>query len=183
MDAFGERGLGLGSETSQINAVIHTDKIDHYIKEKARVKDYSKYMDDSLIIHPDLEFLKNLFETLKEYYAKFGVTINEKKTHISDLKHGFKYLQTRIFLTDTGKVILKPCRESITRERRKLKRQAKLFHKGILTDKEINQSYQSWRGSMKHKNAKRSVYEMDKLYKRLFKGGNKSGNDARRKTI
>lgn len=79
MDAFGERGLGLGSETSQINAVIHTDKIDHYIKEKARVKDYSKYMDDSLIIHPDLEFLKNLFETLKEYYAKFGVTINEKK--------------------------------------------------------------------------------------------------------
>lgn len=183
VDAFGERGLGLGSETSQINAVVHINEIDHYIKEQARIKGYNRYMDDSIIIHPDKDFLQKLFGVLKEYYAKFGVTINTKKTHICDLKHGFKYLQTRIFMTDTGKIILKPCRESITRERRKLKKQAKKFYSGDMTLEEIEQSYQSWRGAMKHRNANRTVYSMDMLYRKLFKGGSNNGNDTGRKTI
>ena len=62
VDAFGDRGLGLGSETSQINAIVHINAIDHYIKEKARIKGYGRYMDDSFIIHESKEFLENLLE-------------------------------------------------------------------------------------------------------------------------
>lgn len=54
------------------------------------------------------------------------------------------------------------------RERRKLKRQAKLLEQGILTLEEISKSYQSWRGSMKHRNSRRSIHKMDILYKGLF---------------
>ena len=98
VDAFGERGLGLGSETSQINAVVHTDKIDHYIKENQRIKGFEKYMDDSLIFHTDKGYLQELFYELKDLYAEVGITINQKKTHISDLKHGFTFLKTRFFV-------------------------------------------------------------------------------------
>ena len=187
VDAFGERGLGLGSETSQINAVVHTDRIDHYIKEVERIKGFRKYMDDNIIIHPDKGYLQELLWELKDLYAEVGVTLNQKKTHISDLKHGFTFLKTRFFLTDTGKVIKKPCRERITAARRKLKKQAKLYHQGIMTLDDIKQSYISTRGSFVHKNARRTIHNMDMLYKKLFEKEYKddtgnTGNEAKQDT-
>lgn len=168
VDAFGERGLGLGSETSQINAIVHINKIDHYIKEKERVKCYGRYMDDSFIIHPDYEYLQNLLQRLEIMYSQYGVVINKKKSKIVDLKHGFTFLKTRFYLTETGKVIKKPCRESITRERRKLNKQAKLVREGIIDNAAVLQSYNSWRGSMEHRNARKTIYSMDQLYQKLF---------------
>jgi len=185
VDAFGERGLGLGSETSQINAVVHTNKIDHYIKEQERIKGFEKYMDDSLIFHTDKGYLQELYYELKDLYAEVGVTINQKKTHISDLKHGFTFLKTRFFLTDTGKVIQKPCRVRITAARRKMKGQKILYDKGILTYEDVSQSYISTRGSFIHKNARKTIYNLDKLFNKLFGKEKPNGNktdDRRRKT-
>lgn len=169
VDAFGDRGLGLGSETSQINAIHHINKIDHYLKEVERLKYYGRYMDDSYIIHPNKKYLQNLLKLLDDKLSKYGVIINHKKTNILDLKHGFTYLKTKFFITDKGKIIRKACRDSITRERRKLKRQHKIFAQEKIKLAEIEQSYQSWRGSMKYRNASRTVKNMDNLYKILFK--------------
>lgn len=168
IDAFGEKGLGLGSETSQINAIVHINAIDHYIKEFAKIKGYGRYMDDSFIIHNSKEYLEKLLKILIEKYEAYGVKINTKKTYITDLKHGFTFLKTRFYLTDSGKIIKKPCREFITRERRKLKKQAKLVKQGRMTFEAVNTSYQSWRGSMAHRNARRTVRSMDMLFKKLF---------------
>lgn len=168
IDAFGERGLGLGSETSQINAIVHINAIDHYIKEVARIRGYGRYMDDSYLIHHSKEYLEELLEILKRMYEAYGVKINTKKTYITDLKHGFTFLKTRIYLTDSGKVVRKPCRYSVTRERRKLKKQAKLLAQGFITFEQINNSYQSWRGSMRHRNARKTVHNMDLLFNKLF---------------
>ena len=168
LDAFGDIGLGLGSETSQISAVAYINSIDHYIKETARIRGYVRYVDDSDIIHNSKQYINELLEELKKQYSIYGIRLNEKKTHITKLKSGFTFLKTRFYLTDTGKVVKKPCRDSITRERRRLKRQAKLLEKGLLNIEGIKQSYESWKGSMKHRNARRSVYNMQKLYDRLF---------------
>lgn len=168
LDAFGDIGLGLGSETSQISAVAYINSIDHYIKEKANIKVYVRYVDDSDIVHNSKEYIKILLEDLKIQYSKYGITLNEKKTHIAKLKNSFTFLKTRFYLTDTGKVVKKPCRDSITHERKKLKRQAKLLEKGVLNIEDINQSFESWKGSMKHRNARKSVYNMQKLYDTLF---------------
>jgi hypothetical protein len=56
----------------------------------------------------------------------------------------------------------------VTRQRRKLKKQAALVAKGIMTVEQVNQSYQSWRGSMKRLCAHETVKRMDALYKELF---------------
>lgn len=173
VDAFGDKGLGLGSETSQINAIVHINKIDHYIKEVIRIKCYGRYMDDSFIIHQDKKFLEDLLKELKIKYSEFGVIINEKKTNIISLKHGFTFLKTRFYITETGKIIKKPCRESITKERRKLKKQQGLLEKAIITTQEVKQSYDAWKGSMKHRNSKRTVFNMDKLFNKIFKGEKK----------
>lgn len=179
VEAFGERGLGLGSETSQINAVVHTNKIDHYIKEKEHVKGFEKYMDDSLIFHIDKGYLQELLYELEDMYAEFGITLNKKKTHIYDLKHGFTFLKTRFFLTDTGKVIKKPCRDRITAVRRALKKQAKLYEQGIMSFEDVQQSYISKRGSFVHKNARKTIHSLDMLFKKLFE---KEYKDDKRNT-
>lgn len=166
--AFGEIGLGLGSETSQINAVALRSPSDHFVKEVLRIKGYGAYMDDSYLIHEDVEYLRECLEKLREVYARYGITINEKKTKICDLRHGFTYLKTRFYITDGGHIIKKPCRDAITRERRKLKKQAKLLEAGVLTFENIRTSYASWRGSMSHRDAYRTVKSMDALFNRLF---------------
>ena len=169
LDAFGDIGLGLGSETSQISAVAYINSIDHYIKEKAKIMGYERYVDDSDIIHNSKEHINELLEVLKGKYSEYGISLNERKTHITKIKNGFTFLKTRFYLTDTGKVVKKPCRDSITRERKRLKRQASLVEKGLLDLKGVSQSYESWKGSMKHRNARKSVYNMQKLYDTLFK--------------
>lgn len=168
IDAFGDVGLGLGSETSQTNAILYTNKIDHWVKEVARCKYYCRYMDDSIIICNSKEKLNKVFQDMQPLFNEFGIVINRKKTIITKLSRGFTFLKTRFYLTETGKVIKKPCRKSITTERRKLKKQAKLLAVGTVTLDEIKQSYESWRGSMKKRNARRTVQSMNKLFKNLF---------------
>lgn len=160
--AFGDKGLGLGSETSQINAIMYPNSIDHYIKSKDKF--YGRYMDDSYIISQDKEFLKELLEELRPMYKGLGILLNPKKTQIISLNRGFKFLKTRFILADTGKVVKRPCRSCVTLERRKLKKQIKLYNQGLLTNKDMKQSFDSWVGSMLHRHSRRTVYEMTKLY-------------------
>ena len=169
VDAFGDIGLGLGSETSQMNAVAYPNKLDHYIKEVARVKTYGRYMDDSYIIHESKEFLEKLLPEIKRICDSLGIVLNAKKTYITDLKHGFCFLKTRFQISETGKIIKKPCRKCIVAARRKLKKQAKLVKAGIMTPEQVKVSYTSWCGSMVHRNARRTMRSMDLLYKELFK--------------
>ena len=168
IDAFGEVSLGLGSETSQMTAVAYPNKLDHYIKEVGRVKGYGRYMDDSYIIHPSKDFLQNLLKDIKNICDSLGIKLNPRKTYITDIKHGFTFLKTRFQLTETGKIIKKPCRKYITMARKKLKKQANLVKKGIMTLEQVKTSFTSWRGSMVHRNARRTVRSMDLLYKELF---------------
>lgn len=180
ISAFGDIGIGLGSETSQLNAVILPNKADHYAKEVLRIKGYGRFADDTYLIHPDIKYLEECLEKLREIYASLGIIVNEKKTRIVDLKHGFTFLKTRFFITETGRIIKKPCRKSITRERHKLKKQAKLVEAGVLTFDDVRCSYASWRGSMEHRDAYRTLQSMDRLFDRLFieqwKGGQSHEN-------
>ena len=107
-------------------------------------------------------------EKLRIVYGSLGITVNEKKTRICDFKHGFTFLKTRFYITESGHIVKKPCRESIVRERRKLKGQAKLISKGELTAEDVRASYASWKGSMKGKDAYRTVKRMDALYNKII---------------
>ena len=159
----------------KINAVMLPNRADHYAKEVLRIRGYGRYMDDTYLLHHSIAYLEECLEKLRTIYSEYGIVINEKKTKIVDLKHGFTFLKTHFYITETGRIIKKPCRDSITRERRKLKRQAALVASGVLTFDEVRRSYASWRGSMSHRDAYRTVQSMDRLFNGLFidqwKGG------------
>ena len=79
------------------------------------------------------------------------------------LKDGIKWLKTKFFLLANGKIIKKPCHNSIVWERKKLKKQLKLLNAGAMSLAQLKQSFESWAGSMKRRNARLSVWKMRQL--------------------
>ncbi|MEG0991234.1 MAG: RNA-directed DNA polymerase, partial [Gordonibacter sp.] len=169
-DAQGHVGLGLGSEPNQILAVAFPDPIDHFVVEMCGVEAYGRYMDDSYAIHDSKEYLQVVRLLAERKCAELGIVVNPKKTQIVKLSKGFTFLKKRIYYSDTGRVVMNPCREAVTRQRRRMKKQAALYRAGRMTYEQARQSYQSWRGSMLRLDAHRTVLAMDALFKELFDG-------------
>ena len=168
INPFGKKSLGLGSETSQILAINYPNPIDHYIKEVLRIKGYARYMDDSYLIHHDKEYLKYCLKKIIEKCKELGIILNMKKTQIVKLTHQFTFLKVKYNLFKNGKIIKRVSRTTITRMRRKLKKFKKFFDKGLMTLKDIDCSYQSWRGHLKRKNNYNTLRNLEKLYHTLF---------------
>lgn len=112
--------------------------------------------------------MRGVLADIRRECAKLGIVVNEKKTRIVKLTRGFTFLKKRFNYGETGKVIVRPCRSAVTRERRKLKKLAAFVERGEMTRDQALQSYQSWRGSMMRLDARRTVANMDALFTRLF---------------
>lgn len=121
IDAFGDIGLGLGSQISQIMALASANRLDHFIKEVLHIKGYGRYMDDGYLLHPSKEYLKNCLTAIKELCNELEIKLNTKKTQIVKISHGFPFLKVNFFLTKTGKVIRRIHRSGVVRMRKKLK--------------------------------------------------------------
>ena len=168
VDSHGTRGLGLGSEPNQILAVALPSPVDHMLLRTPCVLASGRYMDDLYCIALDKADLRGVLADIRRECAKLGIVVNEKKTRIVKLTRGFTFLKKRFNYGETGKVIVRPCRSAVTRERRKLKKLAAFVERGEMTRDQALQSYQSWRGSMMRLDARRTVANMDALFTRLF---------------
>lgn len=168
IDSFGEIGLGLGSQVSQVFALASANRLDHYIKEMCGIKCYGRYMDDGYLIHHSKEYLQECLEKIKLICSELGIKLNEKKTHIIKLSHGFTFLKVKFYLLQTGKVIRKINRPSITRQRRKLKSLRRLVDANKMPIEDVYPSWQSWRAYASNFNAKYTVQNMEALYNKLF---------------
>ena len=104
-------------------------------------------MDDSYFIASNKEVLKDFLKEAEEICSSLGITINPKKSQIVKLSNGFTFLKKRFFYSETGKVIVTPCRESIVRIRRKMKKLSKMVAAGEMTLEQAKRSYLSARGS------------------------------------
>ena len=168
IDAFGIKSLGLGSQVSQMTAVFYPNRIDHYIKEQLRIRGYGRYMDDFYLIHESKEYLEKCLIDIRRMYNDIGIELNEKKTKIVRLSDEFKFLKVKTRLTDTGRVVMRPDRGTITRERRKLKALRRKLDEGKVTFDDVKQAFNSWKGHIKHFDSYRTARNMDKLFNELF---------------
>ena len=169
LDRFeGEIGFNPGSQLIQIAGISVLDEMDHFIKEKLRVRHYLRYMDDFLLISDDKEFLRSCLENIKEYLKKRGFELNEK-TSLYRIGQGIKFLGFRFILTDTGKIIRLIKTESVKRERRKLRKLVRLAKKGKLTRKKVDQCYESYKAHARRGNTWKMLRRLDKFYESLWK--------------
>jgi hypothetical protein len=161
--------LGLGSQVSQISAIFYASPIDHYCKEKRGIKYYGRYMDDLYLIHSSKKYLIECLEGINQLCASLGITINAKKTKITTLKDGVHFLKGIYTLKENGKIVRSATPESRKRIRRKLRKFKGLLAKGKMTQKDVYDAYQSWRGNYRRRfDAYHTIRRMDALYNALF---------------
>lgn len=127
-DFPGDRGLGLGSQISQISALYYPHEIDNAFSYDKKIFAYARYMDDAYLISDDKDHLKECLLKLAKMVSLLGLELNMKKTQIKKLNHSFEFLKARIRLYENGRIVAKPNRKNITRNRNKLK---KLFKLGL----------------------------------------------------
>lgn len=156
IDSFGETGIGLGSQVSQLIELLVLDDLDHHIKETLRIKHYVRYMDDFMLIHDDKAYLQRCWEKIEKYLAELGLTLNHK-TCIFPLEQGITFLKWRFYLTDTGKVVRKLSKKSIVKERRKLRRMKHLVDGGKRAVADVASSFMSWAASAERERAERNT--------------------------
>lgn len=168
IDAFGDVGMGLGSQISQVLALASANRLDHYIKEKAQIRGYGRYMDDGYLIHHSKEHLQKCMQAIKILCRRLDIKLNEKKTQIVKLSHGFTWLKVRFFLLPSGKIVRKIYRRSVTKQRKKIKKFKELIATGKMTMMDAYSSWQSWKAYASNFNAWHTIKNMEKLFGELF---------------
>lgn len=170
VDAFGSEGLGLGSQVSQILALASANRLDHYVKEICRIRGYGRYMDDGYLIHRSKRYLQSCLDGLRKICVELGITLNERKTQIVKLSHGFSWLKVRFYLTQTGKIVRKIQRRSVTRMRRKIRTFRELVSDGVMTMEDVRASWESWESYAMYFNAWRTIQHIAQLLPIFEKG-------------
>ena len=163
-----DKGLNLGSEVPQTLAIYYLHRVDDYCKIVESVKWYGRYMDDIYLFGTDKAQLRRILEGIKAQLETLNLELNEKKTQIVKLSHGYTFMQLKYRIKD-GRVIVTPSPSKIKRERRKLRAYKRLLDAGRISRYDIWLAYQSWRGSILGEcRCRKSIEQMDKIYKSLF---------------
>lgn len=166
---FGDTGLALGSQISQILALASGNPLDHSIKQEAGIKSYARYNDDGYLIHPSKAYLQKCLAKMRKVCEILHIKLNDKKTQIVKLSHGFKFLKARIYLTKTGRIVRKLPKERIAIQRRKMKKLKKKLLEGKIDMAHIAMQCQSWRSfAKKYFRAWHTIQNMDLLYYQLY---------------
>lgn len=176
-------GMGLGSQVTQLIQLVVLDDLDHYIKEVLHIKNYVRYMDDFILLHPNTVYLKYCREQIRKRVENLGLKLSQKKTQLHPITQPIHFLGFSFRLTDTGKIIVKMLPQKVSHERRKLKKLVERAKAGLMTKSEVDACYESWRshatGDCKdkpkgepRKSLKRDTHNlvlaMDKFYKSLW---------------
>ena len=128
---YEQKSLGLGSQTSQLFALLALNEVDHFIKEELHIKYYGRYMDDLYLLHNDSKYLAECEKKIEARLNKQGLCMNKKKTTITRISPvhenkfvmlHFKYLKWNFYLTDSNHIIQIPFKRRLRINAANLKR-------------------------------------------------------------
>ena len=179
IDSFdGDMGIGLGSQISQLVELAVLDDIDHFIKEKLKIKHYIRYMDDMLFIHEDREYLKRCWKIIEKQLKSIHLELN-KKSCIYPIRQGVKFLHWRFVLKDSGKIYQRAESSRLGKERRRLKALAEKEARGEVEEGTTERSWQAWNAWMARGD---TYYRRKRMHKFLkdVKGAKHENHEGRK---
>lgn len=165
----GEEGLTLGNETSQIPASAFASPIDHFFKDRMRIKAYDRYMDDTLAVLANNDDADRYIRLYKKQATKLGLSLVKRKNGQEidkvqkiPLGNSFVFCKERyVFSEKEDKYYMLPNPDRARNVRRKIKAYSKLVADGKMDKKEaetiINATIKSIEA---HPNTKRAVEDL-----------------------
>ncbi|MEJ5227171.1 reverse transcriptase/maturase family protein [Thermodesulfovibrio sp.] len=148
----GLKGIPLGNLTSQLFANIYLNELDHFIKEKLRVKFYIRYMDDFVILYNDKKQLHKWRVEIERFLNERLLLTLNPKTSVFPIARGIDFLGYRTW--PTHKLLRK---RSVIKMKRKLKKLSRLYSEGKIGLDKIRCVIASWLGHAKHANSYRVI--------------------------
>ena len=165
----GDVGYNPGSQLIQIAGISVLSPLDHYIKEKLRIKYYIRYMDDFILIHKSKEYLQECKEKIAEFLSNDGFTLHPKKSTIFAVSKELTFLGFTLKLTDTGKVVKMISTEAVRRKRKKLRHMVAKVKRGELDKHKVDECYKCDRIYLAKGNATKLIQRLDIYYKNLWR--------------
>ena len=165
----GDVGYNPGSQIVQIVGITALDKIDHFIKERLRVKYYIRYMDDFLLMHHDRAFLESCLDSIKTKLSEQGMMLNAEKTFIQKVRDPVIHLGFVYRLTSTGKVVILALPEKIKHERKKIQRMVAKVNAGQMTKHDVDVHFKAFKASVRYGNSHQLIYRLNRWYESLWK--------------
>lgn len=166
--AFGPSGLGLGSPVSQISALLYPNSADHLVKDHFGISGYGRHMDDGYILCEDYRKLLEVSKAFQKECKNLGIVMNKKKCFILRLDQPFRFLKTRFFITESGKIVARLGRQAIKKERHRLRCYKKFIDTGLMNYKEVFLIFHSWIMSLKRKKLFHVYLNMIRYFNKLF---------------
>ena len=166
----GDVGYVAGSQMVQIAGISVLDSLDHYIKERLHCRYYVRYMDDLMILCPDIELAIDTLYSIKSKLHQLGFETNSKKTGIDRIARPFKFLGFYYTLSDTGKIYMRIDPNNVKSERKKLYRLVNLSKKGKMTKKQVDLCFEGWIAHASVGDTYILIQRMRKYYKSLWEG-------------
>ena len=160
-----ERGLPIGSLTSQWLANLYLDSLDHYVKEDLSVKYYVRYMDDFIIVGPDKAWSRETLAKIDDFVQGLELRLNPK-TGIRPISQGVDFVGYRHWTSHTL-----PRKRTVTRAKKQFKSLQRRYNAKKIDYDYVRARVVSFTGYMKHCNGKTTLQSiLDKL---VLVGGGK----------
>lgn len=168
----GDVGFNPGSQIIQIAGISVLNDIDHYIKERLRIRAYVRYMDDLILIYPDKDYLQACREEIGKKLDDLGFQYNDKKTRIYRITDGIKFLGFTWKLTDKGKVISLIDPKNVKARRKKLVRLIHMEKDGRIKKGKVSKCQESWKAhalqkAKKSHNRKKGIAQTHRMMMRM----------------
>lgn len=140
------RGLPIGNLTSQHFANLYLGELDHFIKERLRVKGYVRYMDDFILFGAGPELLQERYDRIRQFLAEdLGLELKERATILAPVHAGVPFLGLRI---SRGRIGLQ--HRKWHRFRRRFLVLEKQYLKGRISEVDLIRSTMSMFGQIAH---------------------------------
>ncbi|MBC8549837.1 MAG: group II intron reverse transcriptase domain-containing protein [Candidatus Brocadiales bacterium] len=133
------KGLPIGNLTSQHFANFYLGELDHFIKERLRIKGYIRYMDDFILFGNSKKMLNNAHKEIKEYLLSvLKLKIKDSQTMLAPANTGLSFLGFRIFRN-----LIRIQQKGFRRFKRKVLRRINEYDNGYIDELKFEQSLSS----------------------------------------
>lgn len=138
-------GLPIGNLTSQFFANVYLNGFDHFVKEKLKIRQYVRYVDDFASFSDNYDLLKEAQLAMEDYLVSVRLKIHPIKNQLIETKHGANFLGFRVLPH-----CIRVRNENLKRARRRLRNLQADFTQGKITIQDVSQSICSWTAHLEH---------------------------------
>lgn len=157
-----KKGLPIGNMTSQFLAIFYLSNLQHFIRHNLKLR-YINYMDDYVIMHNDIDYLKKCLKIIEEKLNKeYKLQINLHKTMITKSSVGVNFLGYK-FSVKNKKTIVRLSSSAKSNIKKGIKRTKYLYKNNIIALKSMFSSIETYKNSYKYVN-KKYIKELIEYY-------------------